>query len=108
MVGGAPAATALSPGLARQAEGKMASPGLPPQHHHQRNNSHHQHKSLTPQQQPAPQQPRQPSGLDDGGVGVGGDTLTALPAISGAERRKRLSSGTRLVKQQAPGSLGRD
>jgi hypothetical protein len=107
MVGGAPAATALSPGLARQGEGKLASPGLPPHHHnHHRNNSHHQHQTLN--LAPLPPRP-QTSVLDEGGVGVGGDTLTALPAISpGAERRKRLSSGTRLVKQQAPGSLGRD
>jgi Arf-GAP/SH3 domain/ANK repeat/PH domain-containing protein len=106
MVGSAPAATALSPGLvSRQADGKTASPGLPPHHH--RNNSYHQHQSLNFQQPAPPQQHHQPPGLDEGGVGVGGDTLTALPAISpGAERRKRLSSGTRLVKQQAPGSLG--
>jgi Arf-GAP with SH3 domain, ANK repeat and PH domain-containing protein len=55
-----------------------------------------------------------PPGTDEtGGVGTGGDTLTALPFIghgqgdvgrSPGERRKRLSSGGRLVKLNGPSS----
>jgi Arf-GAP/SH3 domain/ANK repeat/PH domain-containing protein len=53
--------------------------------------------------------------IDNGGVGTGGDTLTALPYIapgsttgSPNERRKRMSSGGRLIKPNPgpPGSSG--
>jgi Arf-GAP/SH3 domain/ANK repeat/PH domain-containing protein len=57
------------------------------------------------------------SNVDDGGIGTGGDTLTALPTIQAGngsnpgerardreERlRKRVSAGGRLVKQSGPG-----
>jgi Arf-GAP/SH3 domain/ANK repeat/PH domain-containing protein len=53
------------------------------------------------------------SAHEEGGVGTGGDTLTALPVISPgggspSERRKRLSSGGRLVKQNGPLGFDRE